>query len=88
MVTAAFVCADGMPIELPASSDLLTVLSLQVEPTTAIEFWRAGRRFVRPPDGCLLLRVDCCYRAYSVSGTVPTPEQLFPSARVQDKTQL
>lgn len=82
-VTAAFPWDGASPIELPVSSDVLTILSLQIEPSAVVEYWQGGKRLVRPPDGCREITVTCSYRAYAKEGSLPTPHQVFHGARVQ-----
>lgn len=72
--------AKGAPIELPQSSEALTVLALRVEPEGLRESWQDGRRLLLPRDGAARIRVTCTYRAYATQGAIPTPDQLFRGA--------
>lgn len=72
--------AEGAPIELPQSSETLTVLALRVEPEGLRESWQEGRRLLHPRGGAARIRVTCTYRAYAAQGAIPTPDRLFRGA--------
>lgn len=72
--------AQAAPIELPQSSETLTVLALRVEPEDLRESWQEGRRWVHPRTDAARVRVTCTYRAYAKAGAIPTPAELFRGA--------
>ena len=78
--------AEDTPIELPQSSETLTVLALRVEPEGLRESWQDGRRLLHPREGAARIRVTCTYRAYARDGATLRPEDLFRGAVVRDVT--
>ncbi len=76
--------AATAPVEVPTSSEGLTVLELCIETEGAVETFADGRRRVAPPPGSTKLTVRCTYRAYAHNGSTVQPEDLFRGAAVRE----
>ena len=72
---------EGQQIELPLSSENLTVLELETEPASLTESYKGRRRFLHLPAGPATVLVRCRYRIYAQAGAdFPSVADLFPGA--------
>ena len=72
---------EGQQIEIPLSSENLTVLELETEPASLTESYKGRRRFLNLPSGPATVLVRCRYRIYAQPGAgFPSVAELFPGA--------